>query len=156
MKNAWERLENESDTAFSAFKIYLELDERSYPKVAEKLSKSLTLIKRWAKKYDWKNRAVAWDNSLLEEVRQKTKQNLGKIIKRQLKISEMIQNRTAEEIQKKDLSKTSLKVLSEAFHSALQTQWQLFEKIGVIDEISTTETEIEDVIIQIPAKNERL
>ena len=77
MKNAWERLENESDAAFSAFKIYLEMKERSYPKVAEKLSKSLTLVKRWAAKFDWKNRAIAWDNSILEEVRQKAKQNLG-------------------------------------------------------------------------------
>ena len=73
MKNenlkAWERLSNESDAAFSAFKIYIELDERSYPKVSEKLSKSLTLIKRWAKKYYWKDRAAAYDNSLLEEER---------------------------------------------------------------------------------------
>ena len=77
MKNVWERLNDESDAAFTAFKIYLEMEDRSLQKVSTKLSKSRQLINRWAAKFDWKNRATAWDNSILEEVRQKAKQNLG-------------------------------------------------------------------------------
>ena len=45
----WERQRGESYPAFEAFQTYLE--ERTYPKVARRLSKSLTLIKRWAKKH---------------------------------------------------------------------------------------------------------
>ena len=77
MKNVWERLNDESDAAFTAFKIYLEMEDRSLQKFSTKLSKSRQLINSWAAKFDWKNRAVAWDNSILEEVRQKAKQNLG-------------------------------------------------------------------------------
>ena len=55
----WERLKNETDAAFSAFKIYLEMDDRSVEKVVKKLSKSASLLYRWANKFDWKNRAVA-------------------------------------------------------------------------------------------------
>ena len=85
MKNTWERLENETDAAFSAFTTYLELEDRSLQKVSTKLSKSRQLINRWTNKFDWKNRAIAWDNSLLEELRIKEKQNLSKTIRRQLK-----------------------------------------------------------------------
>ena len=62
----WERLKNETDTAFLAFKTYLEMDDRRLQKVAEKLQKNSAVIRRWSNKFDWKNRAVAWDNSLLE------------------------------------------------------------------------------------------
>ena len=63
MKNAWERLENETDAAFTAFKTYLETDDRSLQKVSTKLSKSRQLINRWATKFDWKNRPVVYLDS---------------------------------------------------------------------------------------------
>ena len=43
----WERQAGESYPAFEAFQKYL--TDRNYPKVAENLSKSKSLIKRWAK-----------------------------------------------------------------------------------------------------------
>ena len=138
----WERQENETDAAFSAFKVYLELDERSYPKVAEKLSKS------------WKNRAVAWDNSLLEELRLREKQNLSKTIRRQLKDLKNFQERAAEELNQKDLSKASVKSLNEMYHAAFQSQWTLLEKIGVTN--SEENFEEDDVIIQVPEKNKKI
>ena len=150
----WERLKNETDAAFSAFKTYLELDERNYPKVAEKLSKSIPLIKRWASKFDWKNRAVAWDNSLLEELRIKEKQNLSKTIRRQLKELKNFQEKAADGLNQKDLSKASVKSLNEMYHSAFQAQWTLLEKIGVTN--SEEEISEDDVIIQVPEKNKKL
>lgn len=150
----WERLENETDAAFSAFKAYLELDERSYKKVAEKLKKSASLIYRWADKFDWKNRAIAWDNSLLEELRLKEKQNLSRTVKRQLKELQNFQERAAECLSKKDLSKASVKSLNEMYHSALQAQWALLEKIGVTN--SEEEISEDDVIIQVPEKNPKI
>ncbi len=154
MKNAWERLEKESDAAFSAFKIYLELDERNYPKVAEKLSKSLTLIKRWAKEYDWKNRAIAWDNSLLEELRKQEKQKLSKTFKRQLKDLQNFQAKAADGLNQKDLTKASVKSLNEMYHAALQAHWSLLEKLGVTN---VEENSVEDdVIIELPEKDPKL
>ena len=150
----WERQENETDAAFSAFKVYLELEERSYKKVAEKLKKSTTLIYRWASRFDWENRAVAWDNSLLEELRLREKQNLSKTIRRQLKDLKNFQERAAEELNQKDLSKASVKSLNEMYHAAFQSQWTLLEKIGVTN--SEENFEEDDVIIQVPEKNKKI
>ena len=154
MRNAWERLENETDAAFTAFKTYLEMDDRSLQKVSTKLSKSRQLINRWASKFDWKNRAVAWDNSLLEELRIKEKQNLSKTIKRQLKELKNFQEKAADGLSQKDLSKASVKSLNEMYHSALQAHWSLLEKLGVtnVEENSAED----DVIIELPEKNPKL
>lgn len=150
----WERLENETDAAFSAFTTYLELEDRSLQKVSTKLSKSRQLINRWANKFDWKNRAIAWDNSLLEELRIKEKQNLSKTIRRQLKELKNFQERAADGLSQKDLSKASVKSLNEMYHSALQAHWSLLEKIGVTN--SEEEISEDDVIIQVPEKNKKI
>ena len=141
----WERQENETDAAFSAFKTYLGMDDRSLQKVSTKLSKSRQLINRWASRFDWKNRAVAWDNSLLEELRLREKQNLSKTIRRQLKDLKNFQERAAEGLNQKDLSKASVKSLNEMYHAAFQAQWTLLEKIGVTN--SEENFEEDDVII---------
>lgn len=154
MKNAWERLENESDVAFSAFKTYLEMEDRSIEKVSKKLSKSAALLYRWSRQFDWKKRAIAWDNSLLEELRIKEKQNLSKTIRRQLENLKIFQERAADGLNQKNLSKASVKSLNEMYHSALQAQWKLLEKIGVTD--SEENFSEDDVIIQVPEKNKKL
>ena len=150
----WERLKNETDTAFLAFKTYLEMDDRSLQKVSTKLSKSRQLINRWATKFDWKNCAVAWDNSLLEELRIKEKQNLSKTIRRQLKDLQNFQSKAADSLSQKDLSKASVKSLNEMYHSALQAHWSLLEKIGVTN--SEENFDEDDVIIQVPKKNPKI
>jgi hypothetical protein len=61
MPMMFEQQERESNKAFAAFKIYLELGpERSLSAVAEKLGKSKTLIERWSGKYDWPARVQAY------------------------------------------------------------------------------------------------
>lgn len=91
----------------------------------------------------------------MEEVRQKAKQNLGRTVSRQLKNLETIQKRTAEILTTKDFSKTSLKVLSEAYHSALQEQWKMFERIGVVGENSAEGNESEETVIYLPEKDKK-
>src|SRR5689334_16373646 len=50
----------ESDKAFAAFKVYLELGpERSLVLVADKVGKSTTLMERWSRKFDWPARVQA-------------------------------------------------------------------------------------------------
>ena len=106
MKNenlkAWERLSSESDAAFSAFKIYLELDERKLQKVAEMLQKNPAVIRRWAKKYYWKDRAAAYHNSLLEEERNEKIRRRKKDIERQNKIGQLLLSKAVEILQNAD------------------------------------------------------
>lgn len=61
-ENAWDRLPDESDPAYRAFREYLFLGgERSTAKVAQGLGKSKTLIDRWSSRNRWVARAGAFD-----------------------------------------------------------------------------------------------
>ena len=107
--NIWERQANESYPAFEAFQTYL--TERSYPKVAASLSKSQTLIKRWAKKNNWRERADAWDAEVSRKAMQKASDDFAKMIERQINIGRMFQSRGANAIQQMDLTELPPKFL---------------------------------------------
>ena len=100
----WERQAGESYPAFEAFREYLTLSERTYPKVAEKVSKSLTLIKRWAKRNRWRERADAWDAEVSRQALQKAADDFAKMVERQINIGRMLQSRGANAIQQMDLT----------------------------------------------------
>ena len=56
----FEQQHNESNKAFAAFSLYLSLGpQRGLREVARKLDKSLTVIGRWSKKFDWPARVTA-------------------------------------------------------------------------------------------------
>lgn len=56
----FEQQPRESDKAFAAFNLYLSLGaERSLAAVAQQLSKSEQLLKRWSAKFDWPARVQA-------------------------------------------------------------------------------------------------
>lgn len=58
----WERLDTDTDKSFEAFCIYRDMGaNRSLRKVAEKLSKSETIINRWSMNHNWQERVTAFD-----------------------------------------------------------------------------------------------
>jgi len=62
----WTRRNGESTVAYTAFKEYLHQGKtRSLRSVAEALSKSETLMKRWSSEYDWPERSVAYDGYVM-------------------------------------------------------------------------------------------
>ena len=141
---SWNRLENESDAAFEAFKIYLELDERSIEKVSKALSKSASLIYRWASQYNWRERARDFDNSILEDVRQEIKRSLSREIKRQWKESIALQRLSFEALSVKDMSKASFKSLNEIYNSARQAQWEIVDRLKLDETDDNIKIEIVD------------
>ncbi|MBR4031123.1 MAG: hypothetical protein IKJ07_00125 [Clostridia bacterium] len=104
MVNLWERQASESYPAYEAFREFLTTPERSYSKVAERLSKSTTLIKRWAKQNRWRERADAWDNEVSRKAMEKAADDFAAMIERQINISRMFQARGANAIQQMDLT----------------------------------------------------
>ena len=53
----FERQPRESAKAFAAFSLYLSLEpQRSLDAVSQKSAKSVPLLKRWSRKYDWSGR----------------------------------------------------------------------------------------------------
>ena len=105
----WERQSGESYAAFEAFQTYL--TARSYPKVAEKLSKSVTLMKRWAKRHNWRERADAWDNEVSRRAMEQASADYAAMIERQINIGRMMQSRGANSIQQMNLSDLPPKML---------------------------------------------
>jgi hypothetical protein len=75
----FEQQQNESARAFAGFSTYLNLGpERSLAAVAQKLSKSEQLIKRWSAKYDWPSRVQA-QAAYLANVERETTEELARV-----------------------------------------------------------------------------
>lgn len=75
----WERQPGESAQAYEAFAIYRDMgSDRSLRAVAEKLSKSYTLIGRWSREKKWGERCRAYDNHLDDKARQEALQKYKK------------------------------------------------------------------------------
>lgn len=108
----WERQPNESEKAYEAFKIYLNLgDNRTAQAVADELQKSYTLIRRWKDKYSWKDRAIAYDNSLVEEARKKAKKDIEAMNKRHITQALKLQKIAVDGLIDLDISRLSPNML---------------------------------------------
>lgn len=127
----WERQNTESDKAFAAFQIYLDLGgERTFQKVAEKCQKTTSLINRWAREYNWRDRAVAWDNVLLEEKRRNYIQRYNKFLERQFKGNEKIQEMALKVFETNDMAKISWKSLNEIYRTNCTETRELAQEMG--------------------------
>lgn len=63
---SWTRREDETTPAYEAFRAYLNLGgKRSLLNVAQELSKSEQMLKRWSAQYSWVERARAYDSYLM-------------------------------------------------------------------------------------------
>jgi len=59
----WERLSEESPQAFAAFQEFLgQGPARTYVATARARRRAYSLIRRYARRFDWRERARAWDN----------------------------------------------------------------------------------------------
>lgn len=82
----WERQPNEGPKAFEAFTIYRDLGkERTIPKVAETLRKSVSLMNRWSQANSWVERVKAWDDEADRQAAQKQLKDIANARVRQRK-----------------------------------------------------------------------
>ena len=89
MDNIYERRTDESTKAYEAFCVYRDLGaKRSTYKVAEELSKSEQLIRRWCAKYEWEKRCSAWDAEQDKIARQRQMQEILEMRVRHAKIAQ--------------------------------------------------------------------
>lgn len=58
---SWLRQEGESEINYRYFQTYLRLSDRSLSAVAEHHDKSINTIQNVSSQYNWKDRALAWD-----------------------------------------------------------------------------------------------
>lgn len=93
----WERKKGESSEAYTAFKLYYQMGaKRSCSKVAQSLLKSRVLITGWCSKWDWVERARAYDNELARQEFVEACNAIKKMNKQQAQIGLLIQKKALE------------------------------------------------------------
>lgn len=103
----WERRDDETKKAYSAFKIYLEMENRSVKNVAEMLCVSEQNVRRWSRKYDWKSRAVAYDSSIVEETRRAKIATLKDNIIRKIDVASKLDEKALNALEKLNFNRIS-------------------------------------------------
>lgn len=99
-EHSWERQPNESTKAFEAFDLYCKMgEERSVRKVAQKLTKSDSLIKRWSSQWNWVNRSRDYDNEKKRQELQAEKKAYRAMRDRQLGIAIQFQKKAFDALQ---------------------------------------------------------
>lgn len=108
----WERQKGESEKAYEAFAAYRDMGpERTVAAVVERLQKSRSLLDRWKERWDWKERARAYDNELEKEARAKavkdrramTERHIGIAMQLQKKALEALGSLSVEDMSPKDI-----------------------------------------------------
>lgn len=93
------RQPGESAQAYEAFAIYRDMgSNRSLRVVAEQLSKSDTLIKRWSREKKWGERCRAYDNHLDDVARQEALRKYKKMRTRHIGIALQLQEKALAEL----------------------------------------------------------
>lgn len=93
----WERKKGESSEAYTAFKLYYQMgSKRSCSKVAQSLLKSRVLITGWCSKWDWVERARAYDNELARQEFAEACNAVKKMNEQQAQIGLLIQKKALE------------------------------------------------------------
>lgn len=93
----WERKKGESSEAYAAFKLYYQMgDKRSCTRVVQKLNKSRALITGWCGKWNWVERARAYDNELARQEFAEACNAVKKMNEQQAQIGLLIQKKALE------------------------------------------------------------
>jgi hypothetical protein len=90
----WDRAPGESAKAFNAFSCFRDMGpERSCSKVAQRLQKSGTLMRRWSLQFNWVARALAFDEFCDRNARRELSQKCLEFKKASLVIAETLKEK---------------------------------------------------------------
>lgn len=126
----WEKKQGESSKAYETFCMYRDLGiGRQYTKTAEALKKNVSLINRWARRYEWKKRADAWDKSVMEEARERAIKEQFEILEQQQQIGKMIYTKAAKELEQRDLADAPVRTLIDGITKAFDLRMKAVKEI---------------------------
>lgn len=98
-KEIFERLDNETQKAWQAFVVYRDLGyERSIANAAKVLGKSPRTVEHWCLKYNWVERAKAYDEYLENKKREEKEKAILEMVERHAKMAMAFQQRIAERL----------------------------------------------------------
>jgi len=89
---AWEQQPGESPVAHEAFQVYLRLcARRTFAAAARQLRKQKSLIRRWARRHSWRDRAYLWDLAQARQTEAAVAQEREADLRRQLQDANRVQ-----------------------------------------------------------------
>ena len=101
----WERQPGESAQAYEAFDAYPKMGvERSCRKVAQALSKSDTIIRRWSSAWKWQERCRAYDNELKRQELIQAQKAVKQMQERQIQTAMLLQKKAVQALNELDIS----------------------------------------------------
>ena len=107
----WEQQPEESAKAFEAFAVYRDMGvERSVRKVTQRLNKSLTLIGKWSSRYNWPERARAYDRDLDRQAHAQAVRDVRSMTNRHIRIAMQLQAKALEALEQLDVTTLSPKM----------------------------------------------
>ena len=107
----WEQQPGESAKAFEAFAIYRDMGvERSVRKVTQRLNKSLTLIGKWSSRYNWPERARAYDRDLDRQAHAQAVRDVRSMTNRHIRITMQLQAKALEALEQLNVATLSPKM----------------------------------------------
>jgi len=126
MSELWERLPGESAKAYEAFCVYRDLgpSERSLEKARKMLPKprSRKWIGEWSAKYNWVERAKAYDDYIEKRKREEKEKAILEMADRQARLAIAFQQRVAQRLQELDPSELSPSDLAKWFDVAAKIE----------------------------------
>lgn len=155
-RNPWDKLPSESEQSYSAFRCYLTVgsnrfgdgENRSYIKVAKACTKSLTLIKRWADRDNWRARAEAWDASIMQDAHDKVVNDYAEMIERHIKLGQFLQKKAYEGLQGREMKKASFHSLSDMMNKGVDIEKNARD-MAKVDENKNLEGEIDKMFANV-------
>ena len=131
MNRIWERRAGEGDAAWQGFEIYLG-GVRNERQCAEMIGKSESTIRRWAAKFEWRERARRYDNELLAETRAELRRRLAdSFLKRWQDLDEMAA--LASEQLRAKIPAATARTLNEILTAATEKQLAILDKLDVLN-----------------------
>ncbi len=104
-ERSWERQPKESAQAYEAFDLYLKMGtERSCRKVAQQLSKSDTIIRRWSSAWSWQKRVRDYDAEMARMEFAEAQKAVKKMRERQIQTAMFLQKKAVQALDKLDIS----------------------------------------------------
>jgi len=110
MAEIWERVPGESSKAYEAFCIYRDLGvDRSIEKTAKNRLKpgSYSWLRNWSSKYNWVERARAYDDYLEREKRKEQEKAILEMVERHTKEAMALQQKALERLKSLDPNELS-------------------------------------------------
>lgn len=132
----WFRQKGESRQAYAAFQVYRDMGKaRTTFKVADKVGKHHSLMRRWCTRWHWVDRADAFDTNEEFELLTAEREERIKMRREDAKIARRVKDKVAERLETINVNQLSPNVLIRWFKVAVEVErLSLGEATGIIQQ----------------------